>query len=29
MTMRYPEYALQGQLTSLELLDPTPCDKKE
>ncbi|GIL03089.1 MAG: ATP-binding protein [Alphaproteobacteria bacterium] len=28
MTMRYPEYALTGQLTSLELLDPTPCDKQ-
>lgn len=29
MTMRYPEYALKGQLTSLELLEPTPCDKKQ
>ena len=27
MTMRYPEYALTGQLTSLELLDQTPCKK--
>lgn len=29
MTMRYPEYALTGQLTSLEFLRQTPCEKNE